>query len=190
MSEILLSDDHKYTVDGKYVAGYSEIAQATGLVRSMNYDEFYGQRGTAVHTMCDLIDEDNLDDSSIDGSNGMLNLKPYADAYREFIADRNPDFTIKETMLYHPTYRYCGTLDRAFPLIDIKSGVEVKTFQLEAYGELLRANGYKVGTHAHYLYLTDKGKYKFKSYKFNRQLRGIWLSAVSLFNYRKENNLL
>lgn len=189
--EITCDENHIYRVDGKICPGYSEIATATGLVKPYNGDPWYGERGTAVHTICDLIDDDELDESSIDGSDGTTDLRGYADAYRKYLQDNEPKWDLSEQMLYHPVYKYCGTIDRVafYSLIDIKTGKTANPLQLEAYAELLRVNGYVIDE-MYFLFLREDGTYKLKEHKYDRHLLGVWLSAVTIYNYKKKEGLV
>lgn len=194
--EITCDSEHIYRVDGKIVPGYSEIATATGLVKPYNGDPWYGERGTAVHTVCDLIDADELDESSIDGSDGTTDLTGYADAYRKYLHDhQHPIWDLSEAMLYHPVYNYCGTIDRVmlgmadtpcYDLLDIKTSKTANPLQLMAYAELLTINGHEVDK-MYFLFLKEDGTYKPKEIKHNAELADIWLSAVKVYNYINRN---
>ena len=183
---IELTPSHEYFVDGVRYPGFSEIAAATGIIRPYTGDHWYGDRGTAVHKACELIDQDTLDWNSVDPS-----ISGFLDAYLVFKEENESlaQWDHAERSLSHPLYRYCGTLDRFLPLLDIKSG-QGHVVQLEAYAELLRANGYDPGRVGYMLYLKENGSYKLETYKYDRKLLGVWLSAVSVFWYRKEKGLL
>lgn len=182
---IELTPDHKYMCDGICLPGFSEIARATGLVKFFNSDPWFMERGTAVHTATALMDRNLLDWDTIDER-----IQGYVDAYHKFKCEQPfNDLEHVEESLKHPTYAYCGTLDRFLPLLDIKTG-QGDVIQLEAYAELLRANGYDPGRVGYLLNLNGDGTYSLKIHKYDRKLLGVWLSAVSVFHYRKEKGLL
>jgi hypothetical protein len=181
---IELTSDHEYFVDGRKVPGFTEIATAMGLVSYYNCDPYYLERGSAVHAATALFDTGKLDWDSVDPR-----IEGYLEAYIRFRTEASADWDHTEEPLYHPTYRYCGTPDRFSPLIDIKTG-QGYVIQLEAYAELLRANGYDPDRTGYMLHLKENGTYKLETHKYDRKLRGIWLSAVSVFHYRKDKGLL
>ena len=181
---IELNSKHQYFVDGVRYPGFSEIAAATGLIRPYTGDPWYGERGTAVHAATELIDRGELDWTSVDTA-----ISGFLDAYLLFRSEHYFDWKHTEQSLSHPTYRYCGTLDRFLPLLDVKTGAS-DPIQLEAYGELLRANGYDPGRVGYMLYLNADGTYSLKTHKYDRRLLGVWLSAVTVYHYRKERGLL
>jgi hypothetical protein len=182
---ITLTPDHAYLVDGQNYPGFSEIAKAMGLVRYFNSDKFFLERGSAIHAATHLIDRGELDWSTVDPR-----IEPFLEAYMRFKEDHMPyGWEHAEESLHHPTYRYCGTPDRFLPLYDLKSG-QGDTIQLEAYSELLRANGHNPGLYGYLLQLNGDGTYKIVRHKYDRKLLGVWLSAVSVYQYRKLKGLL
>ena len=183
---IELSADHRYIVEGQEWPGFTRIAQTTGIIRKYTGDPWYGERGTAVHRATVMIDNNTLDWESVDERIGG-----FLDAYVKF-RHEHPIFfpsELSEHSLSHSTYKFCGTLDRFPPLIDLKTG-ESNPIQLEAYAELLRANGYDPGRQGYMLHLQENGNYKLETHKFDRKLLGVWLSACSVWWFRKEKGLL
>jgi hypothetical protein len=181
---ITLTAQHEYLVDGERFPGFSEIAKATGIVRYFNSDQFFLERGSAIHAATHLIDRGELDWSTVDDR-----IEPFLDAYMRFKEENGVTWEHAEESLAHPIYRYCGTPDRFLPLYDLKSG-QGDTIQLEAYSELLRANGHNPGPYGYLLQLNGDGTYKIIRHRFDRNLLGVWLSAVSVYHYRKQKGLL
>jgi hypothetical protein len=181
---IELNDSHEYFVDNQRVPGFSEIAKATGLIRPYTGDPWYGERGTACHSASVLIDQGVLDWDSVDPR-----IQGFLDAYVKFKEETGTEWEHSETKLFHPTYRYCGTLDRFLPLYDLKTGAGDMT-QIESYAELLRANGYDPGRVGYMLKLNENGTYHLEPHRYDRKLLGVFLSAVSVWWYRKERGLL
>ena len=176
---------HTYKFLGVILPSVTQIMTEIGLIKPYTGDPWYGERGSAIHAATELIDAGTLDWDTVDGR-----IEGYLTAYHKF-KDEQPfsDWDHSEVAMVHPTYRYAGRPDRFLPLVDIKSGAG-DVIQLAAYGELLRANGFDPGREAFMLKLNENGTYKLTSYKFNRKDTSIWLSAVSLWHYRKEKGLV
>ena len=181
---IELSAEHVYRVDGQILPGFSEIAKTMGLVKYFNCDPWFMERGTAIHEACYLHDLHILDWDTVDPR-----ILGFVEAYILFQDETGIVCGNAETPLSHSTYRYCGKPDRFLPLIDIK-GVQGYPIQLEAYAELLRANGYDPGRQGYMLHLKENGTYKLETHRFDRKLLGVFLSATSVFWYRKERGLI
>ena len=184
---IELTTDHRYICDGAEVPGFTHIAQTMGLVKYFNTDSFYLERGSAIHLATAYMDRGILNLDSVDPR-----IMGFLQAYQQFNGDHAWDqWEHIEEPLFHPTYRYCGCPDRWSDkcLLDIK-GVQGYPIQLEAYAELLRANGYDPGRQGYMLHLKEDGKYKIETHKYDRRLLGVFLSAVSVFHYRKEKGLI
>jgi hypothetical protein len=184
---IELSASHEYTVDGQRFPGVTEILAATGLVRYFNADPWFLERGTAIHSATAMIDNGTLDWGSVDSR-----ITGFLDAYMKFKEETFMTYWEHiEEPLAHPTYRFCGCPDRWNDeyLLDIK-GVQGYAIQIESYAELLRANGFNPGRTGYMLHLKEDGTYKLEAHKFDRRLLGVFLSAVSVFHYRKEKGLI
>jgi hypothetical protein len=176
---------HTYRVEGEVLPSVTQIMQSTGLVRPYTGDPWYGQRGTACHYATTLIDAGTLDPESVDPV-----ISGFLDAYARFKRETGMEWEYSEYRLAHPLYRFCGCVDRAVPLVDLKTTDSACELQLAGYQALLLANGIDPGREGYFLHLKENGTYKLRTYKFNRQDTNIWLSAVSLYHWRKEHNLL
>jgi len=170
---------HTYTESGQVIPSVTQILSTEGLVSYFNTDPWYMERGTAIHKACEYFDKGTLDWDSLDPA-----ILGFVKAYVLFMVSSGLLFSHIEEPLYHPIYHYAGTPDRFLPLLDIK-GVQGCELQLEAYGELLRANKIHPGREAYTLHLKEDGTYKLASYKFNRTKLGVFLSAVTLYNYKR-----
>lgn len=144
-------EPHAYWDGDREVAGVTQV-----LAKTVNWSrvppdtlEYARTRGKAVHHATALDDLGQLDESSIDPV-----VEPYLMAWRRFTRENQPQWEVVEGMVYHPLYRYAGTLDRrgTFPgllrpkglpyrkrvLLDIKTGDEDHAsydLQLAAYVE-------------------------------------------------------
>jgi hypothetical protein len=115
--------DHRYYVEGTELPSVTAILKNAGLVDDAWFEPVHRERGSYVHLGCRLIDDDELDEASIDPA-----ILPYLDAYRSFLAVTQPAWTYLEHRVWDPVMRYAGTLDRAGlvqgekVVLDIKSG--------------------------------------------------------------------
>ena len=182
MPEVKLIEGHIYMVDGKPCKSSvtSELDKA-GLSKYWNKDPWYMERGNAVHIATHLIDMGLLDWDSVDSR-----IQGFLDAYVKFKKQSGIVFEHRELSLYDPIYQFCGTLDCAYPLTDIKTGEE-NDVQLGGYYQLMKANNIKTGKEAYTLKLNEDGTYKFKPVKENiKLLSQVFLSALAINRY-KEN---
>lgn len=119
-------DGHVYRLDGEIVPSVTQLIEGVYAGAYDRIPEAILERksaiGVAVHFGTELIDADELDESSVDPV-----IVPYLDAYREFLAREKPQWTMSERALAHPTWRYAGRLDRAGIVREKQSTVDVKT---------------------------------------------------------------
>ena len=191
MPEIVFQEEgHIYTVDGKSIPSVTTILKACGLIDTTWFTEGATTRGTYVHQATELLDRDDLDESSLDPV-----LTPYVDAYRRFKQETGFVIDDIEKRVHNATYGYAGTLDRTGTfigdktksIIDIKTGQPAKWHgvQLAAYAlcfgsEVLNRYG---------LYLSNTGSYKLERFK-DRQDANIWLACLTLYKWREKNGTI
>jgi len=143
--------------------------------------------GLAVHAATELIDVDDLDESSVDPA-----ITGYLDAYRAFLRAERPKWVMSETRLAHPLLGFAGTLDRSGFLRKEVSIVDVKTVaelhpavgvQTAGY-DLLHQHANDTRAHAkrYALQLRPDGTYKLQPYLSPDDYR-VFLSIVSLHNW-------
>jgi hypothetical protein len=129
--------------DHRYFLGDRELPSVTRILSAAfpwegPADDFYRDRGTAVHLACELDDLELLDEMSMDDE-----IWPYLEAWRSFrktsgfVAD--PDGI--ERRRYHSSLFYAGTIDRVGRLrsgrkivIDIKTGGKYPQYRLQLAG--------------------------------------------------------
>ena len=146
MPTILCDENHRYTVDGVSVPGVNEILD--DVLGKPFYPDDGGAAmkfGTLVHETCQMDDEGDLDEESVDPS-----ILPRLAAFREFKRLTGWVTLSRETMVSHPAmyagrYDYCGTMPvrgrvRGV-LLDLKSGKPLKRvrLQLAAYKMAIQA---------------------------------------------------
>ena len=107
---------HTYLVDGEIWPGVTSILRATGL--STDWDrmprsvreaaERKRSLGQDVHHACTLLDRGDLAWGALDDA-----LFPYVEAWERYTRERAiVKWIAIEEIVYHPTWRYIGTLDR------------------------------------------------------------------------------
>lgn len=139
MPEIVLTDEHRYYVDGIEYDGVTTIIQLEGGMPGIEFcDPWYAERGSMIHLATAFYDRGTLDESSVDER-----IKGFLESWKWF-RDKHPSGYAPQNIelkLSDHVYRYCGTLDR-LPLLDIKSGVYKKAdlAQIGAYYGLCQAN--------------------------------------------------
>jgi hypothetical protein len=139
---------HTYRVAGQVIPGVTTILKDAGLIDySMIPQEVLlvaSQRGTAVHQALQYLDDGTLDESSVD-----LSIAGYIEAYKRFCDESGFVPGHIEHRVFHPAYRYAGTLDRtgvfrgssAPVLLDFKTGIVLPghRLQLAAYTHCMPA---------------------------------------------------
>jgi hypothetical protein len=183
MSNIVLTDDHKYFVDDKPCPGFSEILNDMGIASYWNRDPWYLERGSIIHAETEKIDAGTLNWSTVDPR-----LEGYLEAYEQFKMDLGITWQHPELKLHSSTYWYCGKPDRVIPGIwDIKTG-EHDELQLPAYRFLCIENYFNVGYDCNNLRLYENGRYRIDTVKPLEimRLEKRWLEIVNTYHYRKE----
>lgn len=190
------SANHLYYLDGKIIPGYSEIAQAEGLVNYSNVPEYILNAaqyfGSAVHLMCELWDRNNLDLETLDE-----NLLPFLEGYKTFLKDykvevipswiENPSYS--EKWLYATTPDRLAKIGKDYVVYEIKTtnkmqpSVELQT----AAHKIVIEEQERIRVAKRYGIKLLPNKYEVFEYNKARDEK-VWLSAVTLFHYKKEKN--
>lgn len=167
MSDLTFQENnHIYLLDGEQLPCVSDLCR---FLHKEIYKEApkwqmeaSAERGTAVHNAAEALDKT--------GSAAISEeYLPYLSAYKSFLQDYHPSWDLIEQPLYHPEYRYAGTIDRFGALSGEATLIDVKTTytvhkplcraQLNLYRLQLIAKGYPV--HRMYiLHLKKDGSYK------------------------------
>lgn len=121
---VLRESDHTYWLDGLQVPGVTSILAPLCSFEFVKPEVLQAAAdfGTAVHLACELDDLGTLDEEALDPA-----LAPYLSAWRKFSADNAVKWELIESVVYHPTLRYAGKLDRygtvkgSPAVVDIKS---------------------------------------------------------------------
>ena len=181
--------DHSYHSQGVRYPSVTNILAAEGFYgdAAAYFTEYSRDRGRFVHKIIQYHIEGVLDESTIDPV-----LRPYYDAWLSF--ERDTGFVSErcEMPIASDLYKVAGTpdhvgrLNECFAIVDVKTGVmnPVTGVQLAAYELLLNVSSAK----RFGLQLKDSGKYSLKEYK-DRTDRGIFLAALSIYQWKKNNNI-
>jgi hypothetical protein len=178
-------DPETHTYEGGTLPSVTEVLRNANLIETA-----YGQadeyllRGRAVHLACQLWDEGDLDESSVDPA-----ILGYFEAYKNF----KQDLAIEPTWIETPIKNglYAGTPDRIMTarprrLWDLKSGAYQAYHRLQtaAYINLLDDpfSYSRAG-----LYLKPDGRYSVREFPKSEYLSDLntFLSALNLYNWRK-----
>lgn len=168
MSLVFFDDRHEYQVDGEIFPSVSEILRFITREMYENVHQYTldnaADRGKRVHKACE--DLDRCGKAQID-----TDIRPYVQAYVNFLKEYQPEWAQIEYACWHPEMRYAGTLDRYGTvngeryIIDLKTTATLhtnrNTAQLNGYDKLAAANGLNVDKLA-ILQLKKDGTYKFK----------------------------
>ena len=188
------SDSHTYRFAGE------EIPSVTQLLKCLrNFDwvtpeqlAAAGERGTDVDAACTLDDMNDLVEDSVSPQ-----IMPFLEGWRKFKRDCKPEIVEIQLPLYHPVFRYAGTLDRvlilngALTLLDIKTGVQSKVTGLQLAGYKLAWDVMRPGTpiqRAVALHLTKRGDYKIVHYD-DISCQRTFIALVTLHQWSKENSI-
>lgn len=188
-----LEDTHTYLLDGVKIPSVTSVLP----YNYTGENEYQRDRGSKVHKMIELynngeLDEDTLDpvlqpylesykladklefdDLIIDYKSGSkhpctgLQLAGYTELVK--VNKNKIDVIGHEIKLYHPTYRYAGTID----YVHLTQGIDHK---MKVFALYLQADG-------------SKGKYEDHS-KELRKNTGIFLSHLTAYKWQKEKGLI
>lgn len=168
----------------------TEILAEAGMVDYRFSNEDAKTRGTYVHTATEMIDRHTLDWETLDDT-----LRPYCVAYLNFLRDTGyPAVVLSEKRMDHPQYQYTGQVDRIFnfgnslALVDLKTGSPhpAVDLQVAAYRELVKeCEGLNAAPKV--LYLHDDETYRLVESKDYRRNFNIFLAALSVVRWKKEN---
>ena len=181
---VLTRDEkHIYRLDGVVIPGVSQIIREAGM---SSFPESGGswqsQRGQAVHLACQLWDEADLDEATLDPA-----IAPYLEAWKNFLAENKAKVLMNEQMLYHPTLRYAGTIDRLLLigeqefLCDIKTGSKYPEYPIQTAGYALLIDR-PVGRMC--VYLAGNGTFNTSTHR-DRSDEQYFLAAYTISNWHR-----
>lgn len=190
------AETHTYRLGGEV------IPSVTQVLESIYADAYSGipaaiidrksEIGRVVHAASELIDQDDLDDESVDPA-----IAGYLDAYRDFLRAVEPVWTHSERQLAHPTWRFAGTLDRCglidghLSIVDLKTTVNLHPavgLQLAGYDVLHQHNDPSAGELAkrYALQLKPDGTWKLVPFAESDDYR-VFQSLLTVHHWRAKH---
>ncbi len=183
------ADTHTYRLDGKRVPSVTQVLD--DLLPGWQAEEWYLQRGTAVHACAPLVARgiEFTHDGQIDGQVAAL---------RRFFREVKPEVIACEERVYSTRHGYAGTLDLVARVngtvcvIDYKASIPVSVpYQLAAYavayGEPPNIIEPRRGIAVQ---LIDDGTYRMSSAYDLREYRARWLALLGAHNIRRECGII
>jgi hypothetical protein len=155
---------HTYRLLGSRVPSVTQILQPLCSFAGVPLDVLEAKRdlGSRVHLACQLDDEDDLDETSV-----QPDVAPYLEGWRKFLRESGAVVIANEQRVAEPMLQYAGTLDNVLQLNGHKWLVDKKTSislplavgpQTAAYQRALGDNSV---THRAALRLRSDGTYRF-----------------------------
>ena len=155
---------HEYRLGGVRVPSVTQLLAPLCSFEGIPTSVLEAKRalGQRVHFACQLDDEDDLDESSVDDD-----VRGYLEGYRRFRRETGATVLLNEQRVVDHVMRFAGTLDRVLLIASVKWLVDLKTCiatpiavgpQTAAY---LRALADPSVTHRAALRLRPDGTYRF-----------------------------
>jgi hypothetical protein len=124
--ELLTFDEasHTYRFMGDVVPGVTSILRPLASFDGIPPEVLAAKAelGRQVHYACQLDDEDDLDQDSVEPE-----IEPYLDAWRKFKRDTGCQVLENEKRVFDPINQFAGTLDRVLAFNGAKWLVDLKT---------------------------------------------------------------
>ena len=155
--------DHTYRLGGVRVPSVTQILAPLCSFEGIPREVLEAKRdlGQRVHSATQFLDEDDLDEESVESD-----VRGYLAAYRKFLLDTGAAVDLNEQRVADPILMVAGTLDRVFRLNGVRVLTDLKTSivlpqavgaQTAAY---LRLLGDNTVTHRAALRLRPDGTYR------------------------------
>lgn len=191
MSLTFIEETHSYEISGVTIPSVTQIIGAAGLndfsgvnpgvlERSANF-------GTAVHKAIELQCKESLDWNTVDSA-----IKPWIKNWNKFTEDFKFTAGSNEVRGYHPIYRYGYTIDAIGIADEKRTKVDIKTGNPKP-SDIIQISGYDMAKPTEnnlILYIKEDG---YKVVKVGKSLlkkgQQVFLSALTIYNFKKENKL-
>lgn len=137
---------HEYRLNGILLPSVTQIIRDNRLSSDFAFVSAADmararELGQAVHMATHYNDEGTLDDATVDPA-----VRPYLNAWRQFVADRGVEFVALEQRVADPVYQFCGTVDRIARLVTARGAgelvIDLKTGNPAAAGAHYQTAGY------------------------------------------------
>lgn len=184
---------HSYSLAGRPLPGVTSVINA--LLPGWQADDWYLQRGQALHHGCRLLDSGTLDWLTVHEQ-----IRPRIKAWMKFTTDYPAEILAMEQPMASEKYGFAGTPDRVFldpagkvVVADIKSSYAAQArLQLGAYSLLVTDNLNRQPVKAVIVELAESGAYKtcwLDKWELRRAEQQ-FLAVLTVFNFAKQHNLL
>lgn len=177
---------HRYTYDGRRVAGCTEVLAGVGAVDTAWFRAWHADRGNKVHKAMRLLIDGRLDFSTVDPQ-----IAGYVAAGMAFCREHGviigDEWNLTEHLVYSRAYQVAGRLDLfawlfgAKPaVIDWKTGAEGRAdLQTAFYADCMQEEqSLKVAPLRFAIKLQNDGNYRIVEYKRSRDLRVFEAAAL------------
>lgn len=180
--------EHIYRLDGVELLGTTKVLSFHGIINYEWLDEWYRDKGNALHKATELWDKGILDEQTIDPQ-----IQGRLGAWKKFRHETGFVPEGIETPSYHPIYRYgvkpdrWGLLNGKLTLVEIKPATVEKwhILQRAANRAALVASGIII-QHDINVYLNDNGTYKLSQQSSGRQEAQEFFTLVSAMKISKK----
>jgi len=117
-------ESHTYRLGGARVPSVTQILAPLSSFEGIPPHVLEAKRdlGQRVHFACQLDDEHDLDESSVEDD-----VRPYLEGWRRFLRESGAVVAHNEQQVAEPTLRYAGTLDNVLEIDSIAWLVDKKT---------------------------------------------------------------
>ena len=176
---------HTYAIDGERIPSVTQVLSDL-LPRSHYPDEWYLQRGSAVHACAAMIAQGLEFDYD-------PRIEPQVRSIRQFFAEMQPEVLTAEHAVHSRKHGYAGTLDLLatlrdkLTLVDYKASESKHTpYQMAAYA-IAYAESHDT-TEPRWgitVELPSTGKYRLHTYDLRRYRSG-WLALLGAYKIRRE----
>ena len=183
---------HTYAIDGRRLPSVTQVMDSAvtdyaGIPPAIL--EYKSALGVAVHRACELYDNDDLDESTVDPV-----VVPYLTAWKTFLSDTHIGIEWNETQVYSRKYGYAGTLDRFGKIKRVGTLIDIKTVttlspatgvQLAGYEQAAR-DSLALGTMAINRYavqLRPDGTYRMQKYDDPNDF-AVFLACLQIHNFK------
>jgi len=185
---------HSYYLKGLRIPGVTQVMAGINDFLGVGEDIMAAaqERGTLVHTATALYDKDAL---TLEEMQADTVLEPYVWAWVKFRSEAQFVPEGIEVQVYSTRHRYAGTIDRIGKLrgmpvvLDIKTSAAlnpVTALQLAAYQVAYNERNPKAKVWERWaIQLGADGKYKLHQYKDNAGDWSAFLSALTLYSWRR-----
>jgi len=174
-----------YSDEKGRLTGFTELFRATGISRARIPDSAL-YRGAAIHRAIELWNKGTLDPSTCAPPFLDIDIRPFLEAYRKFIADSAFIIQAYEELISDSLLRVATRLDLRGLYKNQKTLIEIKTGSIPPHTPIqLAGQEYLLASgvwERYALLLLETGEYKLKKFEDPKD-KQIFLMACSLNNW-------